>query len=275
MMVYMELIKDFYNYEEFHSFIKDNLDLINNDIIKEYIKTILKNGIYDPLTDEYIPPSEILISGENYRETIYARGLISRTRAVLLAMRRCLNNSIHQNLKIYSPEAITPFALYMRGKFPFFLGSEYGVDPEEFFPIPVEDLLSLTFKDDSFDVIIVNDVFEHIPDLKRALTEIKRCLKIKGYLIATFPFAFNERETIIKAKMNSLGEIEYLCEPEYHGNPVKPKEGSLVFQIPAWDILNLLNEIGFNTAKMVFILSVKYGIISPFISGCFVCVAQK
>ncbi|MDW8094175.1 MAG: class I SAM-dependent methyltransferase [Caldimicrobium sp.] len=163
----------------------------------------------------------------------------------------------------------------MRGKFPFYIGSEYGKHPEALFPIIIEDLQNLSFRDQSFDCIIVNDVFEHLPDLDKALSEILRCLKKGGYLLSTFPFLYMSEDSKIKARLKPTGEVEYLEVPEYHGNPVDPSKGSLVFQILGWDILKKLTLTGFKLAEMIFILSEKYGILCPNISGCFVCVAQK
>lgn len=45
----------------------------------------------------------------------------------------------------------------------------------------------LPFDDNSFDLIISNQVFEHIPDYKKSLEEIHRVLKPGGKLIALFP----------------------------------------------------------------------------------------
>lgn len=273
-----EIYVEFNDIAEWQQFIKSNTYLKDKNFIDHIVSLVKNRGILDPLTDEVIPPKEVIIKGNNLRETIFARNLISRTRAVLLVLRKIfqrLKIAELARLKIYAPEAVTPFARYMRGFFPFFLGSEYGRDPEKYFPIPIEDLQSLSFNDESFDVIIVNDVFEHLPFLDKAFKETYRCLKFNGFLISTFPFAFNNKESIIKAYLNENSEIVYLCKPEYHGNPVEPAKGSLVFQVPGWDILERLTNSGFKYAKMVFIVSVNYGILSPLISGVFVCLAQK
>lgn len=271
-----EYYLEFTSYASWKDFCINTQILKNKNLVSQFIHEIRTKGFYDLLTDEYIHPNEIIISGENYRETIYARKLISRTRAVLLVLKRFyLDKQFNlKKLKIYSPEAITPFALYMRGIFPFFLGSEYGVDRDSFFPIPIEDIQSLSFKNETFDCVIANDIFEHIPSLDKALSEVFRILKQGGLLISTFPFAFNSEKTVIKAQLRPNGTIKYLSPPEYHENPVNPKEGSLVFQVPGWDILEKLKKIGFNEPKILFIASVRYGILSP-ILGVFVCLAQK
>ncbi len=272
-----EIIIKFSSHEAFKSFITENKFLISKNYIEELIHDILKIGIFSPLTNEYISPDEIIIEHSNYRETIKDKyGLISRHRAVLKVL-KLFSEERRENLfkwKIYCPEAITNFALYMRGRFPFFLGSEYGVNPDEFFPIPVEDLMNLSFKDESFDAIICNDVFEHIPDIKQALDEIFRVLKKGGFLVSTFPFNYSAYHNIIKAILNKDGTIEYLQQPpEYHGNPVGSP--SLVFLIPGWEILDIAKKAGFSESSMYFISSAKNGIVGQEIAGVFVFTAEK
>lgn len=272
LFVELESFEDFINLLNSYPYLKDS------SYISSILNEILTKGIFDPLTDNFIPPEDILVRSDNYRETIYANGLISRTRAVLLVFKNFYKKLMPtelQKLKIYFPEAITPFALYMKGKFPFSIGSEFGKNPQEFFPINIEDIQNLSFTDESFDCVIVNDVFEHLPFLDKALKELYRILKFNGILISTFPFAYMKNETMVKAKLHTDGRIEYYTEPEYHGNPVDPGKGSLVFQILAWDIIYKIKFVGFSFAKMIFIVSAKFGILSPNISGCFVCLAKK
>lgn len=49
------------------------------------------------------------------------------------------------------------------------------------------DILNLPFKENSFDAVILKDVIEHIPDVKRCLLEIVRILKSEGILIIMSP----------------------------------------------------------------------------------------
>jgi len=50
-----------------------------------------------------------------------------------------------------------------------------------------QDLRSLSFKNNNFDVVVCLDVLEHIKDLENALIEIKRVLKKNCYLITSEP----------------------------------------------------------------------------------------
>lgn len=49
------------------------------------------------------------------------------------------------------------------------------------------DLRRIPFKDDSFDVVLCNQVLEHIPDTSLVLQEMNRVLKHKGLLITGIP----------------------------------------------------------------------------------------
>ena len=74
--------------------------------------------------------------------------------------------------------------------------------------------------------------------------------------------------------MEKKGKINYLMEPEYHGNPVDEK-GSLVFEIPGWDILERTRAAGFRTATMQWVYSESCGMLTADYGGHFVLLAEK
>jgi SAM-dependent methyltransferase len=160
-------------------------------------------------------------------------------------------------------EAITPFAMAVRGRFPYALAVEYlptPADREKFFPVPHCDILRTGFNDGSFDLVVSNDVLEHVPNLTQAMAETRRILRPGGACIATFPFAYSAAETMQRAVLRADGQIQHLIEPpEYHGNPVDP-QGSLVFQVPGWDILAKCKALGYRRAEILFVSSAQRGI---------------
>lgn len=91
--------------------------------------------------------------------------------------------------------------------------------------IRCENLEALTFEDNSFDIFISQEVMEHVFNPEKAFSEIARVLKPGGFHVFTTPLIPNKM-TEMRAVINSKGEIEHLCEPSYHGNPVDPN-GSL------------------------------------------------
>ena len=98
-----------------------------------------------------------------------------------------------------------------------------------------ESLEHLTFPDTTFDLLITQDVMEHIFDPEAAFREIGRVLKPGGAHIFTVPLVNKTAPTQRCAQREASGEIIYLQEPEYHGNPVDP-DGSLVTMNWGYDI---------------------------------------
>lgn len=120
-----------------------------------------------------------------------------------------------------------------------------------------EDALQLTFADNSFDLIISNDVFEHVPDVVGALAESRRVLKPGGTLFFSVPFFAGDDTTIQRAQIKD-GEVIHLLPPLTHGNPVDP-DGSLVFFDFGWDLLTWCIEAGFKDAYLLGYYSMLHG----------------
>jgi len=63
----------------------------------------------------------------------------------------------------------------------------------DFLPYQLIDVVAdltqkLPFKDSSFDIVLLSNVLEHIPDSKSLLRECFRVLKLEGFVMGTFPF---------------------------------------------------------------------------------------
>ena len=70
----------------------------------------------------------------------------------------------------------------------------------------VGDALNLPFDDDSFDVVLISEVLEHVPEDARAIAELTRILKPGGVAAVTVPRAFPER--ICWALSDAYHEVE-------------------------------------------------------------------
>jgi SAM-dependent methyltransferase len=92
-----------------------------------------------------------------------------------------------------------------------------------------ENLERLTFASESFDLFVTQDVFEHVFDPARGLTEIMRVLRPGGAHVFTAPKHRGLRTSSPRAQLFG-GEVTHIREPEYHGNPVGDRR-SLV----TWD----------------------------------------
>lgn len=217
-----------------------------------------------------IAPEAIDVAGPNYREQFKACGLNARARAILDHFAQMDIAKDTFGARIFAPEAMTPFALRLRGLYPRFLGTEYLPDAaarERSFPIPHQDLEALSLPDGSFDLVLCNDVFEHVPHLERALSELARILREGGTMLSTFPFAYNQDDTIVKARLVD-GRAEVIGEPEYHFDPLNP-DGALVYQIPGWEILDIVRSAGFAHAEMRFVSSRLQGLCATELAGIF------
>jgi SAM-dependent methyltransferase len=243
------------------------------------VQGVEATGIIEPITERFIPAGQVTIQIDNLRESLSANELNSRKRALLVEvdmLRRKFPRVSARSARIFAAEALTRTALILRGLYPFFLGTEYLPDPDKrraYLPISHADLLNLDFPDETFDVVLTGDVLEHVPDLPRAMREMARVLKPKGFLLSTFPFLPQHYETARLASLEPTG-VKHYVEPQYHGDPVDAK-GALVFQIPGWDVLDLCRESGLHDARMVMHCSSVYGIVSNDVPGVFVLSARK
>tara|TARA_B100001059_G_scaffold113776_2_gene113947 strand:+ start:2374 stop:4221 length:1848 start_codon:yes stop_codon:yes gene_type:complete len=105
-----------------------------------------------------------------------------------------------------------------------------------------ENLEKQTFADERFDLVISQDVMEHVFDIDAAFREIARTLKPGGAHIFTTPLVNGpSAATRPAARLLEDGSIEYLEPPEYHGNPIDA-EGSLVTWKYGYDIVDIIKE---------------------------------
>ena len=122
-----------------------------------------------------------------------------------------------------------------------------------------EDLENQTFESESFDLVITQDVFEHIFDVNKAFKEISRTLKPNGAHIFTTPIVNKSNPTQQRARRESDGSITHIYPPEYHGNPVSA-DGSLVTWHWGFDIINRINSINEGSSEIVETRSPNFGI---------------
>ena len=127
-----------------------------------------------------------------------------------------------------------------------------------------EDLESQTFPDACFDLVITQDVFEHLFRPDRAIAEIARTLRPGGAHVCTVPIGRRSTPSIRRARLREDGSIEHLMEPIYHGNPMDDA-GSLVTVDYGYDIAEYLDLHGGLNTTIVFIDDLSRGIRAEFI----------
>jgi SAM-dependent methyltransferase len=127
-----------------------------------------------------------------------------------------------------------------------------------------ESLEALTFADNSFDLIITQDVMEHVMSPDVAFREIARVLKPGGAHIFTVPLVRKSEPTRRRAQLKPDGTIEHLLPPEYHGNPVDGA-GSLVTIDWGYDILKNIFDASGMPGQIILIDDLNRGIRAEFI----------
>lgn len=103
------------------------------------------------------------------------------------------------------------------------------------------DLCSLPFADNSIDLLVSEDVFEHVFDYPKAFLEVNRALKMGGKHIFTVPIHEN-RNTVSR-----IGNEKKV----FHGDPIRPEEGSVVCTDFGKDITDILQQYGFESEIVV------------------------
>jgi SAM-dependent methyltransferase len=126
-----------------------------------------------------------------------------------------------------------------------------------------ENLENQTFPDQAFDLVITQDVFEHVFDAPAAFKEIVRTLKPGGAHIFTTPLVNREKPSERRASISESGII-YHHPPEYHGNPMSA-EGSLVTWHWGEDIVTLIKDATGLDTQVVALDDIKMGIRAEYI----------
>jgi SAM-dependent methyltransferase len=127
-----------------------------------------------------------------------------------------------------------------------------------------ENLEQQTFPDESFDLVVTQDVMEHIFHPAKAFSEIERVLKPGGAHIFSVPLVNKDRPSEVRARKNNDGTIVYVTEPEYHGDPLNEK-GSLVTMQWGYDICDFIHEQSGLSTTVHFIDNISLGIRAEYI----------
>lgn len=124
-----------------------------------------------------------------------------------------------------------------------------------------ENLEAMTFPDASFDLVVTQDVMEHVLDPAAAFRDIARVLRPGGLHVFTVPW-YSERPTRVRA-VRQDGAVRHLEEPDYHGNPIDPR-GSLVVTEWGRDLCDFIYVHAGMTTTVLRILDRSRGIDGAF-----------
>ncbi len=212
---------------------------------------ILQSGKFVGLCNLSGTPTEFSIAHHNLRETVVATSSNSYNRQRQLVCAISIGLFGHPyatideiaahinfyNLKLFTAEANAALFLYLKRLLRpelFYYSEYFGPDYQSgqmVNGVRHEDLQQTSFPDETFDIVLTAEVFEHIPDAIKAEREIIRILKKGGIYCFTVPFAPYAEHDNIRASLDSDGNIVHHAPPEYHGDPVRPEEGVLVYRV--------------------------------------------
>jgi SAM-dependent methyltransferase len=115
--------------------------------------------------------------------------------------------------------------------------------------VACQDVMALSYADDSFDLCTSTEVFEHVPDDALGFREIRRVLKPGGCFAFTVPMS-DDSATVTRAVAGE-GAIVHLLPPEYHGDRIRGRHGVLCYRTYGTDIVDRLMSAGFDSARLV------------------------
>lgn len=154
------------------------------------------------------------------------------------SLKKSIEEGVFNNKKIAEINACGDLHQFLKD-IPLLAYSEYASSYPE---IKTEDLQRLSYADGTFDIVLTSDTLEHIPDHKKAISEIYRILKTGGMHIFSVPLIFS-RQTTSRANIKN-GLIVNVQPPSFHGSG---EEDNLVINEFGIDFLSTLEEAGFNT----------------------------
>ena len=101
-----------------------------------------------------------------------------------------------------------------------------------------EDIQQQPVADGSLDVVITQDVFEHVADPGEGLREVLRTLRPGGVHLFTIPWS-SDRQTARRVEFD--GDVpRHVQSAQYHGNPLGG--GSLVVTDWGRDLIELIDS---------------------------------
>lgn len=111
-----------------------------------------------------------------------------------------------------------------------------------------QNLESLCYPDESFDIVVTSDVMEHVRLDREAHREIRRVLRPGGVYLFTVPHARLWTETLDRVRVVDPSDPsldEYPLPKEYHADANGEGEGVLSYRVYGRDLDQYLDELGF------------------------------
>jgi SAM-dependent methyltransferase len=123
------------------------------------------------------------------------------------------------------------------------------------------DITAIPFEAESFDVILCNHVLEHIPDDRKAMSELKRVLKPGGWCILQVPIDYKRKETYEDFSINTpagrkkaFGKTDHV---RWYGQDYKDRLTQAGFNVKEDPFINKfspedMHRYGLMTGEMIY-----------------------
>lgn len=186
----------------------------------------------------------------------------NRARVLGLSIERAVSH-IGSGARVLLMEATTPLYDHLSSRLPNLIGSEFqSTDIRGGAPVSIggrtvrhENILRLSFADQSLDVVAHADLLEHVPDVETALAECFRVLRTGGQLVFSAPFSQTMSVSRKRATLDASGEITHLFPAEYHGT-------HLAYYNFGWDLLDICRSAGFSSVRLGVCFDPLQGLLS-------------
>ncbi|GAB2497586.1 class I SAM-dependent methyltransferase [Arenimonas alkanexedens] len=191
----------------------------------------------------------------NLREGLHCPGcgLGNRNRLLFSAVQELSLPASPRGLVL---EATTPLYERLLAAYPWLEGSEYfgpehaagALTPVRGRPVQHQSITALGYGDASLDLLVHNDVLEHVQDTAQALAECRRVLRPGGSCVFTMPFFPLRATTLVRGRHRADGSLEHLESPEYHGDGLRT-EGIYTYYHFGRDLLAVVAAAGFSRVE--------------------------
>jgi SAM-dependent methyltransferase len=176
---------------------------------------------YEKFVHDYPSPEIARAINENeviagYGNNVFCPNCMSKNRErLLIAVLQDLVSIKNTSILLFSPEKNIHTFLKSHASV-----TTVDIEPEFYRPvdptIQFADATNLSFKDESFDVVIANHVLEHIPEDFKAMQEFYRVLKKGGFAILQVPFSEKILTTKEDPYINNPAEQQRLYGQKDH-----------------------------------------------------------
>lgn len=110
-----------------------------------------------------------------------------------------------------------------------------------------QNIERLTYADESFDIVVMSDVMEHVRLEEAAHREVRRVLRPGGIYLFTVPH-FRDRPTLERVEIvdpDDPSRDVHRLAPEYHGDANSPEGRALAYRTFGTDLDEKLRGLGF------------------------------